>query len=70
MKECHKIAREMVEQAGVDVDNLVNLLGKNASAELTTYYYYTIMRVNLIGLKGEGIKAIAEDARIEDRNHF
>ncbi len=42
MKECHKIAREMVEQAGVDVDNLVNLLGKNASAELTTYYYYTI----------------------------
>ncbi len=70
MKECHKIAREMVEKAGVDVDKLVDMLVKNASAELTTYYYYTIMRVNLIGLKGEGIKAIAEDARIEDRNHF
>lgn len=43
---------------------------KNAAAELTTYYYYTILRVNLIGLEGEGIKEIAEVARIEDRNHF
>ena len=65
-----KVAREMVEKAGVDVDKLVDLLVRNASAELTTYYYYTILRVNLIGLEGEGIKAIAEDARIEDRNHF
>ena len=43
---------------------------KNAAAELTTFYYYTILRVNLIGLDGEGIKEIAETARIEDRNHF
>jgi ferritin-like protein len=60
----------MVEQAGVDVDQLVELLVKNASAELTTYYYYTVLRANLIGLEGEGIKEIAETARIEDRNHF
>jgi len=46
------------------------LLVKNAAAELTTYYYYTILRVNLTGLEGEGIKEIAEVARIEDRNHF
>jgi ferritin-like protein len=65
-----KVAREMVEKAGVDVDKLVNLLVKNAAAELTTYYYYTILRANLIGLEGEGIKEIAETARIEDRNHF
>lgn len=65
-----KVAREMVEKAGVDVDSLVELLVKNASAELTTFYYYTILRVNLIGLEGEGIKQIAETARIEDRNHF
>lgn len=65
-----KIARKMVEQAGVDVQKLLDLLVKNASAELTTYYYYTILRVNLIGLQGEGIKEIAETARIEDRNHF
>jgi len=65
-----KVAREMVERAGVDVDQLLELLVKNAAAELTTYYYYTILRVNLIGLEGEGIKEIAETARIEDRNHF
>jgi ferritin-like protein len=31
---------------------------------------YTILRVNLIGLEGEGLKQIAEDARIEDCNQF
>lgn len=65
-----RVAREMVERAGVDVEKLVDLLIRNASAELTTYYYYTILRVNLIGLEGEGLKEITEDARIEDRNHF
>jgi len=65
-----KVTREMVEKAGVNVDQLVELLVKNAAAELTTFYYYTILRVNLIGLEGEGIKEIAEVARIEDRNHF
>ena len=65
-----KVAREMVEKAGVDVDKLLELLVKNAAAELTTYYYYTILRANLIGLDGETLKEIAEVARIEDRNHF
>ena len=59
----------MVEKSGVNVDELLKLLVNNAAAELTTFYYYTILRVNLIGLQGEGIKQIAEDARIEDRNH-
>jgi ferritin-like protein len=65
-----RVAREMVEKAGINVDKLLDLLVKNAAAELTTYYYYTILRCNLIGLEGEGIKEIAEVARIEDRNHF
>jgi len=65
-----KVTREMVERAGVNVDQLLELLVKNAAAELTTYYYYTILRVNLIDLEGEGVKEIAEVARIEDRNHF
>ncbi|MFO7918782.1 MAG: DNA protection during starvation protein [Anaerolineae bacterium] len=65
-----RVAREMVEKAGVDVDELLELLITNAAAELTTFYYYTILRANLIGLEGEGIKEIAEAARIEDRNHF
>jgi ferritin-like protein len=63
-------AREVVIKSGVNLDQLLELLVKNASAELTTFYYYTILRVNLIGLDGEGIKEIAEVARIEDRNHF
>ncbi len=65
-----KVAREMVERSGVNIDQLLELLVANAAAELTTFYYYTILRVNLIGLEGEGLKVIAEDARIEDRNHF
>jgi ferritin-like protein len=65
-----KVAREMVEKTGINIDELIELLVANASAELTTFYYYTILRVNLIGLEGEGIKEIAEVARIEDRNHF
>ena len=65
-----RVAREMVVKAGVNVDELVDLLVRNAAAELTTFYYYTILRCNLIGLEGEGIKQIAEIARIEDRNHF
>jgi ferritin-like protein len=65
-----KVTREMVEQAGVNVDELLELLVNNAAAELTTYYYYTILRVNLIGLDGETVKEIAEVARVEDRNHF
>ena len=65
-----RVAREMVEKSGIKVDQLVELLVKNAAAELTTYYYYTILRANLIGLEGEGLKEITESARIEDRNHF
>jgi ferritin-like protein len=65
-----KVARKMVEMTGIDVDELIELLVKNAAAELTTYYYYTILRANLIGLDGETVKEIAETARIEDRNHF
>ena len=65
-----RVAREMVVKSGVNVDELVDLLVRNAAAELTTFYYYTILRCNPIGLEGEGIKQIAETARIEDRNHF
>jgi len=65
-----KVTRQMVEKAGINVEQLVELLVRNAAAELTTFYYYTILRVNLIGLEGEGLKEIAETARIEDRNHF
>ena len=64
------VSQEMVAKSGINVEELLDLLVRNAAAELTTFYYYTILRVNLIGMEGEGLKAIAEDARIEDRNHF
>ncbi len=65
-----KVAREMVEEAGLNVDELLDKLVAAASAEFTTFYYYTILLVNSIGHEGEGMKEIIEDARIEDRNHF
>ena len=65
-----RVARELVQKSGIDLDKLLDMLVRNAAAELTTYYYYTILRVNLIGMDGEGLKEITEDARIEDRNHF
>ena len=61
-RACGKIRHQCGDALG--------FLVRNASAELTTFYYYTILRVNLIGLEGEGLKQIAEVARIEDRNHF
>lgn len=64
------VTRQIVEKAGINVDELVRSLVKNAAAEFSTYYYYTILRMNLIGLQGEGIKGLAETARVEDRNHF
>src|SRR3954452_16957323 len=65
-----KVARQVVEQAGVNVDVLLDKLVRAAGAEFTTFYHYTILRVNAIGFDGEGLKEIIEDARIEDRNHF
>lgn len=65
-----KVAQQMVEQVGINVKELLDKLVRAASAEFTTYYYYTILRVNAIGLEGEGLKEIIEDARLEDRNHF
>jgi ferritin-like protein len=40
------------------------------AADLTTYYYYTILRMHLTGIEGEGLREIAEDAILEDRTNF
>jgi hypothetical protein len=45
------------KKAGVNVDKLLDLLVRNASAELTT----SILRANLVGQKGKGLKEITED---------
>jgi len=64
------VAVQVIEKAGINVQKLLALLVAGVGAEFTTYYYYTILRMHCTGLAGEGIKEIAEDARIEDRNHF
>src|SRR5437773_11587535 len=65
-----KVAKEVVEKAGIKVEELLKKLVAAAGAEFTTFYYSTILRVAAIGMEGEGLKEIIEDARIEDRNHF
>ena len=65
-----KFAVKMIEQNGADVEKLLNLLIKNAGSEISTYYHYNILRSNLIGIEGEGLKEIADIARIEDKNHY
>ncbi len=59
---------EQLEARGVNVKQLVEKLIDAAGAEFTTYYYYTILRMNLAGK--EDYKEICEDARLEDRSHF
>ncbi|HMA63009.1 MAG TPA: DNA protection during starvation protein [bacterium] len=61
---------ELIKKAGLDVDVLLKKLINAAAAEFTTYYYYTNLRTHAVGLEGEAIKEIIEDARLEDRNHF
>lgn len=65
-----KYTIDLIKQAGIDIDELLNLLITNAASEMSTYYHYMILRCNLIGIEGETIKEITEAARVEDRNHY
>ena len=63
-----RVGVEQLEARGVNVKQLIEKLIDAAGAEFTTYYYYTILRMNLAG--EEDYKEICEDARLEDRAHF
>ena len=63
-----RVGVEQLRIRGVDVDRLIEMLIDAAGAEFTTYYYYTLLRMNLAG--HEDYKEICEDARLEDRAHF
>jgi len=64
-----RVGVEVIRSRGVDVDKLIKMLVANAAAEFaSTYYYYTILRMNLAGY--EDYKEICEDARLEDRAHW
>src|SRR5579875_3606073 len=69
-KEPEVVGREDLEKAGLNVKELIDKLVAAVAAEFTTYYYYTILRTHLTGMEGEGLKEIAEDARLEERLHF
>jgi ferritin-like protein len=60
----------ILEKNGLDVDALIAQLIKNASVEFTAYYYFTNLRMHCVGVEGEGIKGVIEDARMEDLSHF
>jgi len=63
-----RVGIEQIEARGINVKDLIEKLIDAAGAEFTTYYYYTILRMNLAG--HEDYKEICEDARLEDRAHF
>src|SRR5207237_2735309 len=63
-----RVGVEQIRMRGVNVEKLLDLLIDAAGAEFTTYYYYTLLRMNLAG--HEDYKEICEDARLEDRAHF
>jgi ferritin-like protein len=63
-----RVGVEQLRMRGVKVEELVEKLIDAAGAEFTTYYYYTLLRMNLAG--HEDYKEICEDARLEDRAHF
>ena len=65
-----EFAIKMIRDNGVNVEELVNLLIKNAGSEMSTYYHYNLLRSNLIGIEGEGLKEIVDIAKNEDRNHY
>src|SRR5258708_36919714 len=65
----HRVGVEVIRARGVNVEQLIKMLVANAAAEFaSTYYYYTILRMNLAG--HEDYKEICEDARLEDRAHW
>ena len=69
-KPHHVVGVEFLKQNGVDVDELIEELKKNAAVEFVAYYYFTNLRSFCTGMEGEGIKGVIEDARLEDLSHF
>jgi len=64
------IGIKVLEQNGVNLDEIIKELIYNASVEFTAYYYFTNLRMHCTGQEGESIKGVIEDARLEDLSHF
>ncbi|MGE5862691.1 MAG: ferritin-like domain-containing protein, partial [Nitrososphaerales archaeon] len=61
---------KVLEQNGINIDEITKLLVYNASVEFAAYYYFTNLRMHCTGQDGESIKGVIEDARLEDLSHF
>lgn len=61
---------KVLEQNGINIDEITKLLVYNASVEFAAYYYFTNLRMHCTGQEGESIKGVIEDARLEDLSHF
>ena len=69
-KEPNVVGVKVLEQNGVIVKELIDALVYNASVEFTAYYYFTNLRAHCVGMEGESLKGVIEDARMEDLSHF
>ncbi len=47
-----RVGVEQMRDRGIDIDDLLTKLVAAAGAEFTTYYYYTILRMQLAGHEG------------------
>lgn len=70
VEKINVIGVKVLEQNGINVEDLVKALVYNASVEFAAYYYFTNLRMHCTGIEGESIKGIIEDARLEDLSHF
>ncbi|MDQ4074196.1 MAG: DNA protection protein DPS [Thermoproteota archaeon] len=69
-EEYNVVGVNVLNQNGVNVQEINKLLVYNASVEFTAYYYFTNLRMHCTGTDGESIKEVIEDARLEDLSHF
>lgn len=52
------IGIKVLEQNGINIDEIIKLLIYNASVEFTAYYYFTNLRMHCTGQEGEVLKKL------------
>lgn len=70
IEKINVVGIKVLEQNGINIDEITKLLVYNASVEFAAYYYFTNLRMHCTGQEGESIKGVIEDARLEDLSHF
>lgn len=64
-----KKGREVVEKAGVKVDELINMLKKAYADEWIAFYYYTLLAKLVKGLESPAIASKIEEIAKEELEH-